>query len=84
MSYVSADLMEPDLGLSFEDHEILLKSDVSIVFHVAASVRFIDTLDVALKTNMLPVLSLLNVCQQISHLQVRKNDLKLNLFIVFT
>ena len=40
---VAGDLMEPDLGISAEDHARLADS-VSIVFHAAAAVRFDETL----------------------------------------
>jgi fatty acyl-CoA reductase len=40
---VQGDLAEPDLGISSEDREILIKN-VNIVFHSAATVRFDEPL----------------------------------------
>jgi fatty acyl-CoA reductase len=40
---IQGDLAEPDMGISSEDKEILVKN-VNIVFHSAATVRFDEPL----------------------------------------
>ncbi|CAH2108619.1 unnamed protein product [Euphydryas editha] len=48
---IVGDIAEPRLGIKAEDEEILIK-EVSIVFHVAATVNFKEKLDVAMNINV--------------------------------
>ncbi|KAJ8868606.1 hypothetical protein PR048_030144, partial [Dryococelus australis] len=48
---LSGDLSEPGLGLSAEDRELLC-SEVTMVFHLAASIRFNEDINTALKNNL--------------------------------
>ena len=43
MVAIEGDLVEPDLGISSENRDLLIKN-VNIVFHVAATVRFDEPL----------------------------------------
>ncbi|PNF39259.1 hypothetical protein B7P43_G16960 [Cryptotermes secundus] len=69
VSAVEADIEEPGLGLSSEDRELILKSHVSIVFHVAASVKFNKPLHVAIKANTLSVLGVLQLCHELPEIK---------------
>jgi fatty acyl-CoA reductase len=71
VSAVEADIEQPGLGLSSADRELLLKSHVSIVFHVAASVRFNMPLDLAIKTNTFSVLGVLQLCHELPQIKVK-------------
>jgi fatty acyl-CoA reductase len=79
VSAVEADIEEPGLGLSSANREILVKSNVSIVFHVAASVRLNKPLNVAMKTNTLSVLGILQLCHELPQIKVKKTECQ-NLF----
>jgi hypothetical protein len=72
VSVVEADIEQPGLGLSIEDRQFLLKSQVSIVFHVAASVRFNEPLNAAMKTNTFAVLGMLQLCNELPQIKVSK------------
>jgi thioester reductase-like protein len=69
---VEADLEQPGLGLSSENHELLLTSEVSVVFHIAALVKFQEPLKIALNTNTLPVLAVLQLCEKMPQIKVKK------------
>ena len=72
MSCVEGDIEKEGLGLSSEHREILLASHISVVFHVAASVRLQDTLNVAMKTNALPVFDMMRLCEELPDIKVKK------------
>jgi fatty acyl-CoA reductase len=69
VSLIQGDITETGLGLSAQNREELCR-EVSIVFHVAATVRFNDNLKVALKTNVIGTQEIVNVCKDMSHLAV--------------
>jgi thioester reductase-like protein len=69
---VEADVEQPGLGLSSENHELLLTSQVSVVFHIAAMVKFQEPLNVAMNTNTLPVLAILQLCEKMPQIKVKK------------
>jgi fatty acyl-CoA reductase len=69
---VEADIEKEGLGLSKEHREFLLTSQISVVFHIAASVRLHEPLATAVKTNALPVLEVMRLCQEMPDVQVKK------------
>jgi fatty acyl-CoA reductase len=74
VSAVEANIEQPGLGLSSEDHKFLLNSQVSLVFHVAANVKFNEPLHVVMKTNTLAVLGMLKLCNELPQIKVRKPE----------
>jgi fatty acyl-CoA reductase len=72
VSCVEGDIEKEGLGLSREHREILLTSHISVVFHIAASVRLQDPLDVAMKTNALPVIDVIRLCEELPGIKVKK------------
>jgi len=72
VSSVEADLQQQDLGLSSENHALLLKSHVSVVFHIAATVKFHEPLNVAVTINTLPALAILQLCEKMPEIKVKK------------
>lgn len=71
---VEADIEQPGLGLSSENHELLFTSQVSVVFHVAAIVKFHEPLNTAMNTNTLPVLAILQLCEKMPQIKVKKTE----------
>ena len=72
VSCVEGDIEKEGLGLSSEHREILLTSHVSVVFHIAASVRLRDPLDVAVRTNAFPVIDIVRLCEEMPEIKVKK------------
>ncbi|XP_040063608.1 putative fatty acyl-CoA reductase CG5065 [Ixodes scapularis] len=68
LSVVEGDVREEKLGLKSSDYE-LLASEVSIVFHAAATVRFNDSLRNAVNINMEGTKSVLDLCHNIKNLK---------------
>ncbi|XP_059046784.1 putative fatty acyl-CoA reductase CG5065 [Achroia grisella] len=66
---VSGDVMEPGLGLSQEDRALLVNR-VNIIFHVAASVRFDDSLPFAAKMNLGGTKELIDFAKEVRDLSV--------------
>jgi fatty acyl-CoA reductase len=65
---IAGDLTEPDLGISPEDHT-RLADNVSVVFHSAATVRFDETLRVAMRMNVVAVKKMLQLCYKLPKLE---------------
>eukprot|EP00118_Oscarella_pearsei_P026103 m.309396 g.309396 ORF g.309396 m.309396 type:complete len:518 (+) comp46321_c0_seq1:89-1642(+) len=61
------DVTEPTMGLTDEDVETLSK-EISIVFHVAATVKFDEELKVSLALNVVAVQHMLAVCKRLPKL----------------
>ncbi|XP_020291381.1 putative fatty acyl-CoA reductase CG5065 [Pseudomyrmex gracilis] len=59
---VKGDLGLPDIGLHTEDKEMLIQS-VNVVFHSAATVRFVESLKVAVNLNTKGTDRLLDLCK---------------------
>lgn len=74
VSSVESDIEQPGLGLSSENRELLLTSQVSVVFHIAATVRFQEPLNVAVNMNTLPVLAILQLCEKMPQIKVKKTQ----------
>ncbi|CAB3233633.1 unnamed protein product [Arctia plantaginis] len=64
---ISGDVMEPGLGLSLEDRELLI-NEVNVIFHVAASVRFDDPLKFAIQMNLKGTLDTLALAKEVKNL----------------
>ncbi|XP_055714402.1 fatty acyl-CoA reductase wat-like [Phlebotomus papatasi] len=65
---IAGDCALPGLGISSHDRTILTKS-VHIVFHVAATVRFDEKLNIAMGINVNGTREILNLCRDIHQLQ---------------
>ena len=82
---IAGDITKPGLGLSKEDEEVLVKS-VSIVFHLAATVRFNESLRDALQYNVIGVREMIKLCRKMKKLQVLhlfENITKQNQYLFF-
>lgn len=66
---LAGDLLEENIGLSEESEEII-KREVSVMFHSAASVRFDDPFTLAIKQNTLGAKKIVNLALKISKLAV--------------
>ncbi|KAH8402687.1 hypothetical protein KR215_007118 [Drosophila sulfurigaster] len=64
---ISGDCEEPDLGISAEDRE-LLKNEVQVVIHCAATVNFAEPLHKALDINTRATQLMLNLAKEMSRL----------------
>ena len=67
---IAGDITKPGLGISKEDEEILV-GNVSVVFHLAASIRFNETLRNALLYNVIGVREMVKLCHKMKKLKVR-------------
>lgn len=67
---ISGDCSQNQLGISIADRERLI-SNVDIVFHCAATVRFDEKLRLAVKINVHGTRELIHLCSEMKHLQVR-------------
>lgn len=65
---VEGDLLEPNLGISQKDEE-LLKKNLDIIIHCAASVRFDEPIKVALQMNTISTRNMLNLAEKCDHLK---------------
>ncbi|CAH1983490.1 unnamed protein product [Acanthoscelides obtectus] len=66
---VSGDIAEVGLGLSEKDETVLI-SDTNIIYHVAASVRFNDHFQDAVKMNLRSTVEVLNLALKCENLEV--------------
>ncbi|CAH0602038.1 unnamed protein product [Chrysodeixis includens] len=64
---VSGDVLTPGLGLSQEDRALLVNR-VNIIFHVAASVRFDDTLKFAAQMNLRGTMEIIELAKEVREL----------------
>ena len=69
VSLIQGDLTQRGLGISAQNTEELCR-EVSIVFHVAATVRFNENLKMALQTNVIGTQEVVNLCKEMPHLEV--------------
>uniref|UniRef100_T1I694 Fatty acyl-CoA reductase n=1 Tax=Rhodnius prolixus TaxID=13249 RepID=T1I694_RHOPR len=65
---VGGDVMEPELGLSESDKERLFQQ-VTVVFHSAATVKFNETLQDAVKLNTMGTDAVIQLCKHMNKLQ---------------
>ncbi len=66
---LNGDISLPNLGLSEANHELLLRN-FSLVFNLAATIRFNEDLRTAVKLNVMGPQQLLRICHQMEHLKV--------------
>nr|CAD7424836.1 unnamed protein product [Timema monikensis] len=66
---IAGDLYQRGLGISPQDRERLCR-DVSVVFHVAASVKFDEDLKFILQTNVGSTQAIIDLCKEMSNLEV--------------
>jgi len=64
---ISGDVTEPNLGMSPSDEELIINT-VSVIFHVAATVKFDDILSNAIKMNVKGTLSIIELARKIKYL----------------
>ncbi|GFG30240.1 hypothetical protein Cfor_11858, partial [Coptotermes formosanus] len=69
VSYVEGDMEKEGLGLSKEDRQFLLSSHISVVFHIAASLALREPLAKCVKTNAMPVIELIGLCEEMPELK---------------
>nr|CAD7587800.1 unnamed protein product [Timema genevievae] len=65
---VLGDISQPDMGISPEDRE-RLRREVSVVFHLAATLKFDENLKLALKTNVGGTQAVIELCKDMRHLK---------------
>lgn len=66
---IDGDLTRPRLGLSDKDYSTLVEN-VSIVFHSAATVRFVGPLKQFIEQNVLGTESIMKLCREMKQLEV--------------
>lgn len=64
---VKGDVGLPELGLQSEDRDMLLQR-VNIVFHSAATVRFNESLKIAVNLNTMGTERMLDLCKRMTNL----------------
>ena len=72
MTYVEGDMTKAGLGLSSEHRGLLMSSHISLVFHVAASVSFQETLLETMQTNAWPAIEVVRLCQAMPDVKVKR------------
>lgn len=65
---IAGDCSQPNLGISAQDRATLIR-EVSIVFHVAATVRFDEKLKLAVPINVRSTRDVVNLCKEIMNLK---------------
>ncbi|XP_012057002.1 PREDICTED: putative fatty acyl-CoA reductase CG5065 [Atta cephalotes] len=65
---VAGDITEPELGISADDQNMLIRS-VSIVFHSAATVKFDEALKLSVTINMLGTKRLVQLCNRMHNVE---------------
>lgn len=64
---IRGDVTEPNLGISTSDEEIIT-NNVSVILHVAATVKFDDELSNAIKMNVKGTLSMIDLARKVKNL----------------
>uniref|UniRef100_T1ITA3 Fatty acyl-CoA reductase n=1 Tax=Strigamia maritima TaxID=126957 RepID=T1ITA3_STRMM len=64
---INGEISEPDFNLSIDNVKILTEN-VSVVFHFAASVRFTEPLKQSIRSNLMPINFLLQLCRKMHSL----------------
>ena len=76
---IEGDIALSDLGISEEDLKRILR-DVSIVFHLAANVKFNEPLRSAVNFNVLGTRRVLQLCHKLTNIEVNKNIICFNIY----
>ena len=66
---IGGDISLPGLGISEEDRKTITNS-VSVIFHLAATIRFDEPIRKALQINVLAVREMVQLARQIKKLKV--------------
>ncbi|XP_075264828.1 fatty acyl-CoA reductase 1-like [Convolutriloba macropyga] len=66
---IAGDVMEPNLGISEEDEQMLINSNITTVIHSAATIRFDEPLRFALDLNVGGTLRVVQLCRKLSNLK---------------
>lgn len=66
---ISGDITSPQLGISDADCQTLIEN-VSIVFHVAATVKFDEVLKISVAMNLVGTKRLVELCHKMPKLKV--------------
>lgn len=66
---IIGNITEPKLGISVEDRKLLIKK-INFIFHSAASVRFDDPLDKAIKINVRGTREVCQLALEMENLEV--------------
>lgn len=69
---MNGDCSFPGLGLTLTDRQTLI-SNVNIVFHAAATVRFDEKLKLAIGINVHGIRDVLDICKQMTRLKVSES-----------
>ena len=72
---IAGDCSLPGLGISNTDKELLLR-EISIVFNVAATVKFDEKLKYAVAINVQGVKEIMDMCRRMQNLKVRIREEK--------
>jgi len=64
ISAIAGDVTEPNLGISPSDEEMII-NNVSVIFHVAATVKFDDVMSNAIKMNVKGTYSIIDLARKI-------------------
>ncbi|KAG0168873.1 cyclin-dependent kinase inhibitor far1 [Apophysomyces sp. BC1034] len=65
---IGGDIISPDLSITEEDREMIVKS-VNVVIHCAAALDYQERLDLALETNTLGTLRLMDLADECEHME---------------
>ncbi|XP_077994546.1 fatty acyl-CoA reductase 1-like isoform X2 [Glandiceps talaboti] len=65
---VKSDMLEPGLGLSDEDRE-MLQQEVGVVFHVAATIKFDEKMKLSYKMNVKALQEMVKLCKDMKKLE---------------
>ena len=68
---IAGDIISPDLSLSDQDRETILK-EVQVVIHCAATLDYHERLDLALETNTLGTLRLMDLADECENMREYK------------
>ena len=79
MTYVEGDMAKEGLELSTEHCGLLTSSHISLVFHIASSVSFQDTLLETMQTNARPAVEVVRLCQAMADVTVKEPGTGANL-----
>ncbi|CAH2241561.1 jg3897 [Pararge aegeria aegeria] len=69
IKFISGDLTQANLGLSSKTLKTLLE-EISVVFHLAATIKFNEPLSIAMKINVEGTNEVLKLCQNMKRIQV--------------
>jgi fatty acyl-CoA reductase len=69
---IAGDFEQRGLGLSKDDHDVLVR-EVNIIFHSAATVRFDEKLRKSAAINIIGTKSMMDMAREMPHLQVTLN-----------